>query len=214
MIGLLRGIVLAVDELTVLLDVGGVGYEVDVSAAALGLALPRLVAGRAATDADLITLHTHLVIREDAHQLFGFASRAERDLFRALIRVNGVGPKLGLNVISGISLADLATAVERREPALLTRISGIGRKTAERLIMELAGKLPEAAALAGARRIPSASRAAADAEQALVALGYRPAEAAQAVALAEESAAADTPLATEALVRAALRNLARAGERS
>lgn len=213
MIGRLRGVVLAVDELTVLLDVGGVGYEVEVSAAALALALPRLLPGGAGADSDAIVLHTHFVVREDAQQLFGFATRAERDLFRALIRVNGVGPKLALNVISGISLADLATAVERREPALLTRISGIGRKTAERLIMELAGKLPDASALAGARRIPSASRAAAEAEQALVALGYRPAEAAQAVALAEEAAAGDAPAATEALVRAALRNLARSGER-
>jgi holliday junction DNA helicase RuvA len=213
MIGRLRGVVLAVDEITVLLDVGGVGYEVEVSAAALALALPRLVPGGAGADSDAIVLHTHFVVREDAQQLFGFATRAERDLFRALIRVNGVGPKLALNVISGISLVDLATAVERREPALLTRISGIGRKTAERLIMELAGKLPEAATLAGARRIPSASRAAAEAEQALVALGYRPAEAAQAVALAEEAAAEDAPPATEALVRAALRNLARSGER-
>ena len=212
MIGRLRGVVLAIDELTVLLDVGGVGYEVEVSAAALGLALPRLLPGAAGSDSDAIILHTHFVVREDAQQLFGFATRAERDLFRALIRVNGVGPKLALNVISGISLADLAAAVERREPGLLTRISGIGRKTAERLIMELAGKLPDAAALAGGRRPPSASRAAAEAEQALVALGYRPAEAAQAVARAEEAAEDDEPQATEALVRAALRNLARSGE--
>ncbi len=213
MIGRLRGVVLAVDELTVLLDVGGVGYEVDVSAAALALAVSGLAAGSVGAGSDEVTLHTHFVVREDAQQLVGFASRAERDLFRSLIRVNGVGPKLALNVISGISLPDLAAAVERREPALLTRISGIGRKTAERLIMELAGKLPDAAALVGARRVPSASRAAAEAEQALVALGYRPAEAAQAVALAEEETAGDAPPATEALVRAALRNLARSGER-
>ncbi|MGA1370318.1 MAG: Holliday junction branch migration protein RuvA [Pseudomonadales bacterium] len=214
MIGLLRGVVLAVDDMTVLLAVGGVGYEVEVSAAALALAMPRLASVTAAAPVEETTLYTHFVVREDAQQLFGFATRAERDLFRALIRISGVGPKLALNVISGISLADLAAAVEGREPGLLTRIPGIGRKTAERLIVELAGKLPDAAVLAGARRGSTGSRVAVEAEQALVALGYRPAEAAQAVAQAEEEGAGEVSRTTEMLVRAALRNLARASERS
>lgn len=216
MIGRLRGQVVEIAEATVLLDVGGVGYEVEVSSAALSQAHQADAGAQAAGDrhgvtAHVLTLFTHFVVREDAQQLYGFVDRAERELFRTLIRVSGVGPKLALSVISGISLADLAGAVATREVARLVRIPGIGKKTAERLLVELSGKLPAVAERADARGAPTPSGAGAEAERALVALGYRPHEAAVAIAAvlesrSEGSTSGETP---EQLVRAALRQLAR-----
>lgn len=219
MIGRLRGQVVEIAEATVLLDVGGVGYELEVSSAALAQAHQNDVGAQAADDrhgaaARSLTLFTHFVVREDAQQLYGFVDRAERELFRTLIRVSGVGPKLALSVISGISLADLAGAVATREVARLVRIPGIGKKTAERLLVELSGKLPAVAERTDVRVLPTASGAVAEAERALEALGYRPPEAAAAIAAVLQSRAepATTQETPEQLVRAALRQLARTRE--
>ena len=219
MIGRLRGQVVEISEATVLLDVGGVGYELEVSSAALAQAHQNDAGAQAADDrhdapARSLTLFTHFVVREDAQQLYGFVDRAERELFRTLIRVSGVGPKLALSVISGISLADLAGAVATREVARLVRIPGIGKKTAERLLVELSGKLPAVAERTDVRVLPTASGAVAEAERALEALGYRPPEAAAAIAAVLQSRAepATTQETPEQLVRAALRQLARTRE--
>jgi len=198
MIGRIEGQLVEISDNVVLVTVGGVGYELEITSSALA-ALP----GREQS----VVFYTHFVVREDAQQLFGFASRGERDLFRELIRISGVGPKLALSVISGVSLAELAAAVQVRDVAALTRVPGIGRKTAERLLMELSGKLPAVAAATapGTARLDRA--AAAEAEGALLALGYRPAEAARTIELFRDQA-----LTTEELVRAALKQLARSVE--
>jgi Holliday junction DNA helicase RuvA len=198
MIGRIEGQLVEISDNVVLVTVGGVGYELEITSSALA-ALP----GREQS----VVFYTHFVVREDAQQLFGFASRGERDLFRELIRISGVGPKLALSVISGVSLAELAAAVQVRDVAALTRVPGIGRKTAERLLMELSGKLPAVAVAAapGTARLERA--AAAEAEGALIALGYRPAEAARTIGLFLDQA-----LTTEELVRAALKQLARSVE--
>src|SRR5690606_21174494 len=114
------------------LDVGGVGYEIDVPMSTL-YQLPEL-GGK-------VSLYTHLVVREDAHTLFGFATAAERTTFRQLIRISGIGARMALAVLSGLTVAELAQVVTLQEPGRLTRIPGIGKKTAERLLLELKGKL-------------------------------------------------------------------------
>lgn len=214
MIGRIEGQLVEINDNVVLVAVGGVGYELEVTHTALAGLPAGALASSGAQSADrtqAVVFYTHFVVREDAQQLYGFASRSERDLFRELIRINGVGPKLALNVISGISLADLAAAVQARDSALLTRVPGVGRKTAERLLIELAGKLPavvvgEATAARGATGSAGLT-AGLEAERALVALGYRPAEAARAIErFRDEHATA------EELVRAALRQLARSTE--
>jgi Holliday junction DNA helicase RuvA len=196
MIARLEGRLLEIDGTRVLLDVAGVGYEVDVTTGLLG--------GQPALGSTLV-LFTHQVIREDGHFLFGFASRAEREMFRALIKVSGIGPKLALALLSGMPLAALASAVANEEVARLTKISGVGRKTAERLVVELRDKLgamvPSSAGSALPADAPAAARLRAeDAEAALIALGYRPVEATRWV-----SAVFVEGLAVEELVRLALR---------
>ena len=196
MIARLEGRLLEIDGTRVLLDVAGVGYEVDVTTGLLG--------GQPALGATLV-LYTHQVIREDGHFLFGFASRAEREMFRALIKVSGIGPKLALALLSGMPLAALASAVANEEVARLTKISGVGRKTAERLGVELRDKrgamVPSSAGSALPADAPAAARLRAeDAEAALIALGYRPVEATRWV-----SAVFVEGLAVEELVRLALR---------
>jgi Holliday junction DNA helicase RuvA len=198
MIGRIEGQLIEVNDNVVLVTVGGVGYELEITSSALA-ALP----GREQS----IVFYTHFVVREDAQQLYGFASRGERDLFRELIRISGVGPKLALSVISAVSLAQLVAAVQARDVALLTRIPGVGRKTAERLLIELSGRLPAAAVAASPATARSDPGAAAEAEGALIALGYRPAEAARTIELFR-----DQGLSAEALVRAALKQLARSVE--
>lgn len=198
MIGRIEGLLVEVTDNVALIAVGGVAYELEITQTALA----RLPARE-----QPVVFYTHFVVREDAQQLYGFASRGERDLFRALIRISGVGPKLALSLISSVTLADLAAAVQTRDVARLTRVPGIGRKTAERLLVELSGKL-DGVPVAGAVAVP-AGRAAvlAEAERALVALGYRPVEAARTVETYRDAA-----LSTEDIVRAALRQLARATE--
>lgn len=206
MIGRLSGKFIEATDTHVLLDVGGVGYELDVTTGVLGL----LPAGGAP-----LSLYTHLIVREDAQLLYGFDSRHQRDLFRNLIRVNGVGPKLALALLSALTASELAHAVNRQELGVLTRISGVGKKTAERLLVELKGKVdlglevvvPETGA--AAEQTPDADRAAAF--EALKTLGYRPAEAERML----KEAALEAPAATTAtLVRLALRGVARAAGNS
>ena len=153
-----------------LLDVGGVGYEIDAPMSTF-YGLPAL--------GERVTLLTHLLVREDAQQLYGFATAAERNAFRALIRISGVGARTALSVLSGMSVDDLAQAVSLQQSAPLTRVPGIGSKTAQRLLLELKGKL--GAALEGVGAAAAAGDALTDILQALAALGYNEREAAVAV---------------------------------
>jgi Holliday junction DNA helicase RuvA len=186
LIGSLSGKLVAKQPPQVLLEVAGVGYEIDV---------PMSTFYNLPATGETVKLHTHLVVREDAHVLYGFATLEERSAFRQLIRISGVGARTALAVLSGLSVADLARAVTLQEAALLTRIPGIGKKTAERLLLELKGKLAEAAGGAG--------EGASDVVTALVALGYSDKE-----ALAAAKGLAPGLPVTEA-IRAALKTLAK-----
>ena len=151
-----------------LIDCHGVGYEVDVPMSTF-YQLPAL--------GEKVTLLTHFVVREDAQILYGFATASERDAFRELVKISGVGPRTALAVLSGMSVTDLAQAVTAQESGRLVKVPGIGKKTAERLLLELKGKL---GADLGAPTAP-ASDAQADIQQALLALGYNEREAAAAL---------------------------------
>lgn len=194
MIGRIEGQLVEITDNVVLLAVGGVGYEVEVTHGVLA-ALP----GRDKA----VRLYTHFVVREDAQQLYGFGSRGERDLFRVLIRISGVGPKLALALISSMTLAELAAAVRHDDVDVLVRVPGVGRKKAERLLVELRDKLPETVVPGPAPAQASEGLAVQEAEKALVALGYRAPEAARLVASVKGEAQG-----TEALVRAALKRVA------
>jgi Holliday junction DNA helicase RuvA len=171
----------------VLVDVAGVAYEVDVPMSTF-YALP--------ATGETVSLFTHLVVREDAHNLYGFASAEERTVFRQLIRISGIGARTALSVLSGLSVRDLAQSIAEQDAARLTRIPGIGKKTAERLLLELKGKVVEGAdARTGGR--------ASEVLQALVALGYSEKEAGAAV----KDLAVDLPVAEA--IRTALKTLAR-----
>ncbi|MFC4273726.1 Holliday junction branch migration protein RuvA [Achromobacter aloeverae] len=159
MIGRLTGTLVEKTPPTICVDVNGVGYEVDVPMSTL-YALPELGAR--------VSLHTHLTVREDAHLLYGFASLAERATFRQLIKVSGIGARTALAVLSGLSVADLAQAVTLQESGRLTRVPGIGKKTAERLLLELRGKLG-ADIGASPQQVPDSQS---DVLNALLALGY------------------------------------------
>ena len=165
MIGRLRGKLIEKNPPQVLVDVGGVGYEVDVPMSTF-CNLPDL--------GGEVTLFTHLVVREDAELLYGFQSKAEQSAFRTLIRVSGVGPRIALALLSGMTTEQLAGAVESGETGLLTRVPGIGKKTAERLILELKGKL-SGGTLSAPAGSPGSARA--DIAAALAALGYSDREA-------------------------------------
>ena len=172
MIGFLRGVLVAKTPPSLLLDVRGVGYEVDAPMSTF-YKLPEV--------GEEVVLYTHLSIREDAHNLFGFVSEAERALFRTLIKVNGVGAKLGLAILSGLSAEEFHRAVEYQDTARLVRLPGVGKKTAERLIVELRDRLPELGpvappAVGGNRPVPAANPVN-DAVAALIALGFNPREA-------------------------------------
>jgi holliday junction DNA helicase RuvA len=168
----------------------GVGYELDVPMSTF-YNLPRT--------GEPVELLTHLVVREDAHLLFGFLTPSERTAFRQLLKVNGVGPKVALSVLSGLSVEDLATAVAAQDAARLTKVPGVGRKTAERLVLELRDKLPMAAAAEPA----AGARASGDVLNALLSLGYNEREASTVV----KQLPADLPL-TDA-IRQALKQLAK-----
>jgi Holliday junction DNA helicase RuvA len=170
MIGRLTGTLVEKNPPQLLLDVRGVGYEVDVPMSTF-YNLPAL--------GEVVTLHTHLVVREDAHLLFGFGSEPERKAFRQLLKISGIGARTALAVLSGLSVADLAQAVTLQETGRLTKIPGIGKKTAERLLLELKDKLGVQVTMGvGVNRTPPASS---DILNALFALGYNEKEATGAV---------------------------------
>lgn len=170
MIGQLRGTLRSKHPPQVLVDVGGVAYEVDVPMSTF-YHLP-------ATGAE-VTLHTHFLVREDAQVLYGFATLEERTAFRELIRISGVGARTALAVLSGMSVADLAHAVAAQETGRLVKVPGIGKKTAERLLLELKGRLAEP--LPGATAFAPQGGDAADILNALLALGYSEKEASAAI---------------------------------
>jgi Holliday junction DNA helicase RuvA len=169
-IGRIRGQLLAVEESIAIIDVNGVGYEVEVAESML---LTMTAVGQP------IELYTHLSVREDAHSLFGFTTAAERDLFRTLIKVSGVGPKLALALLSGMPAAEFARCVRDNDIARLVKLPGVGKKTAERLVVELKDRIARwvldgSAPGSGA---PPGSRELEEAKGALLALGYRASEA-------------------------------------
>ena len=169
MIGRIHGKLLEKHPPQIVVDVQGVGYELDVPMSTF-YHLP-------STGAE-VTLHTHLVVREDAHQLYGFASESEREAFRQLLRISGVGARTALAVLSGLSVADLRDAVAAQDGGRLTKIPGIGKKTAERLLLELRDKLD------GALAAPAAAKGGGetgDIANALHALGYNEREAGWAI---------------------------------
>ena len=171
MIGRLSGILLEKTPPQVLLDVGGVGYEVDVPMSTF-YNLPKI--------GERVALFTQLIVREDAHLLYGFGTEAERATFKQLLKVSGVGPKVGLAVLSGMSVNDLAEAVAMQETGRLTKVPGIGKKTAERLMLELKDKLKVDVRITvgGEAAKPTA---AADILNALMSLGYNEKEALYAI---------------------------------
>jgi Holliday junction DNA helicase RuvA len=169
MIGRLVGLLAEKSPPLVLVDVGGVGYEVDVPMSTF-YNLPAL--------GERVTLLTHFVVREDAQQLFGFLTAEERSTFRQLVKISGVGPRTALAILSGLSVSELAQAVSSQQAGRLVKVPGIGKKTAERLLLELQGRLgPDLAGGTG----QVASDAQADIVQALMALGYNEKEAAAAL---------------------------------
>jgi Holliday junction DNA helicase RuvA len=170
MIGRLSGRLIAKQPPAIMVDVQGVGYEVDVSMNTF-CELPALDAP--------VTLHIHMAVREDGHFLYGFLSDSERTAFRQLIKISGVGARMALAVLSGLNVDELAAAIARQDVACFTRIPGIGKKTAERLLLELKGKLDLVAGNAGTfvTGQPMASDPLQDTIDALVALGYNAREA-------------------------------------
>jgi Holliday junction DNA helicase RuvA len=197
LIGFLRGKLAAKHPPVLLLDVGGVGYEVEAPMSTF-YGLPGVGAD--------VMLHTHLVVREDAHILFGFGTERERSLFREVIKISGVGPRIALGILSGITVDEFHRCVEAQDAAALTRIPGIGRKTAERLIIEMRDRLKvlatgqpfEVRGAAGATATGPNPQA--EAFSALVALGYKPAEVTRLLQKIDPSVTT-----TEDLIRHALR---------
>ena len=167
MIGKLTGTLLEKNPPEVLVDCHGVGYEVQVPMSTF-YNLPNL--------GDKISLLTHFIVREDAQLLYGFATAQERQTFRALIKITGVGPRMALSLLSGLSIDELAQAVAIQEVGRLVKVPGIGKKTAERLLLELKGKLGDAVVTGAATQVKSDAQA--DILQALLALGYSDKEAA------------------------------------
>jgi Holliday junction DNA helicase RuvA len=195
MIGMLRGIVRHKEPPHLLLDVSGVGYELEA---------PMTTFYDLPAAGESTTLFTHLVVREDAHLLFGFSREAQRALFRGLLKVNGVGPRVALAILSGLSDIEFARCLATEDVARLTKVPGIGRKTAERLIVELRDKVPTAGAAAEAPSRPVMAAVPADeAISALIALGYKPQEASRAV-----HGVASEGLGCEDIIRQALRSMA------
>ena len=191
MIGRITGILVEKHPPQVVVMSHGVGYELDVPMSTF-YNLPRTGAS--------VELLTHQVVREDAHLLFGFLTEAERSAFRQMLKISGVGPKVALGVLSGLSVDDLSAAVASEDVARLIKVPGVGRKTAERLVLELREKLPTA--IGKATRTPAAI-ASSDVVNALLALGYNEREAQAAV----KQLASDLPLADA--IRQALKHLAK-----
>lgn len=170
MIGRIKGVLLEKAPPQIIVDVHGVGYEIDVPMSTL-YNLPE-------TGAE-VTLFTHFVVREDAQLLYGFLTKEERTLFRLLIRISGIGPKIALSILSGVSSQLLSQAVATQEPGLLTRIPGVGKKTAERIVLELKGKLDTTISSEAEGAVTSNAKH--DIVSALLSLGYSDREAQLAV---------------------------------
>lgn len=191
MIGSVRGRIASKTPPQLLVEVGGVGYEVEAPMSTFFL-LPSV--------GEEVRLLTHLVVREDAHILYGFATADERRLFRSLIKVSGVGPKIALALLSGISVEGFAMCVQNQDIAALTRVPGIGRKTAERLVVEMKDRLgPPSEGVTTATAAAPGLNPEAEAFGALIALGYKPAEATRLL-----KAAGPGTHSTEELIRRAL----------
>jgi Holliday junction DNA helicase RuvA len=197
LIGRIKGKLITRQPPQLLVDVNGVGYELEAPMSTF-YQLPAV--------GENVVLHTHMVVREDAQLLYAFASLAERKMFRDLIRINGVGPKLGLTILSGISAQDFARAVQEGDASALTSLPGVGKKTAERLIVELRDKLgdeftgiSDESATASTGIEPVTASPVSDAVSALTALGYKAQEASRMVRAVDASG-----LETEAIIRAAL----------
>lgn len=200
MIGQIRGILIEKKPPEILVDVGGLSYELQIPMSTV-YQLPEV--------GSELRLHTHFVVREDAQLLYGFYDLKDKTLFRALIRVNGVGPKMALAILSGMAADEFARTVRENDVAAMTRMPGIGKKTAERLIVEMRDRLTEwddaeaAAALPGATQSTSAMGK--EAETALIALGYKPQQAARSVAIVLKS---DPEVPdSESLIRLALKGM-------
>jgi len=196
MIGRLTGVLARKEPPSLLLDVNGVGYELDAPMSTF-YDLP--------ATGERATLYTHLVVREDAHLLYGFSRESQRQLFRNLLRVNGVGPRVALAVLSGLTEQELIACLVQEDTARLVKVPGIGRKTAERLVIELRDKvdLAGAPAVGAARPVSVPANPVQEAISALVALGYKPVEANRAV-----NGVPSDGLSSEDTIRAALKVLA------
>ncbi|OEY67246.1 Holliday junction branch migration protein RuvA [Marinobacter sp. X15-166B] len=206
MIGRIRGLLVEKAPAQVLVDCGGVGYEVDIPCTTF-YQLPE--------PGQELILHTHLVVRDDAQSLCGFATKIDRDLFRLLIRVNGVGPKVALGILSGLDAERFIRCIEAKDVKSLVKLPGIGKKTAERLLIEMADRVgqlegqftPVPAGGEGSEPAPAGvSDPAEEAEAALITLGYRPQEAAKAV-----NSVAAPGMSSAELIRLSLRSMIPAG---
>jgi len=203
MIGRITGILLDKDNQQALIDVHGVAYEVEVPLSTF-FSLPGY--------GEAVTLHTHFIVREDAQLLFGFSEEQERTLFRILIRINGVGPKLALALLSGMEVDEFVGCIQHDDVSALVKMPGVGKKTAERLIIEVKDKLGdwvgsnESAAVASGQ--PTSGSSLEEAETALISLGYKPQEASKAVVAAAKILEESGQVAdSENLIRTALRNM-------
>ena len=196
MIGRLAGRLVRKEPPSLLVDVGGVGYELEAPMSTF-YDLPAV--------GEPVMLYTHLVVREDAHLLYGFSRESQRQLFRSLLKVNGVGPRVALAVLSGLSEQELLLCLAHEDIARLTKVPGIGRKTAERLVIELRDKvvLHPVPATGAARPATVPADPAQEAVSALIALGYKPAEASRAVSGVPQDGAR-----SEDIIRQALKGLA------
>lgn len=201
MIGRLQGILVEKTPPALLVDVGGVGYELEAPMSTF-YTLPEV--GQA------LTLHTHLLVREDAQLLYGFATQTERAMFRTLIKVSGVGAKMALAILSGISAGEFARCVQDDDTATLVKLPGIGKKTAERLIVEMRDRIRDwggsasdflPGQAAGGRPAEQGVSSVKEAITALVALGYKPQEASRMINNIEDAG----ELSTEEIIRAALK---------
>lgn len=204
MIGRIRGILIEKQPTDIQVEVAGIAYEVQVPMSTL-FKLPEV--------GDTVTLHTHFVVREDAQQLFGFIELKDKTLFRTLIKVNGVGPKMALGILSSVDSDALVGLVQSNDIAALVAMPGIGKKTAERLVIELRDKIKDwetaggSAAVTGAKASsPNAASAAREAETALVSLGYKLPQAARAIAAVQK--VRPESVSSEELIRFALKSMA------
>jgi len=198
MIGHLHGKLIHKEPPSLLIDVNGVGYELDA---------PMTTFYDLPATGEAVTLHTHLVVRDDAHLLYGFSRLAQRHLFRNLLKVSGVGPRVALAILSGLTVDEFVTCITTEDAARITRVPGIGRKTAERLIVEMRDKVQTEQGLDGSTKSTKTGEGllnpVGEAVGALMALGYKANEASRLVRTVESDG-----LGTEEIIRQALRNAA------